>query len=67
MPDSDDMTPGVAVDPRAGTVWSGLGEGDERPVQLPAIVAAGDGRASKAVYGDNKAYLEIDACSLQQN
>jgi len=28
-------------------------------VPLPAIVTAGDGRASKAVYGQNKVYLEI--------
>jgi hypothetical protein len=28
-------------------------------VSIPAIVTAGDGPASKAVYGDNKVYLEI--------
>ncbi len=33
-------------------------------MQVPAIVAAGDGRASKAVYGDNKAYLELAGRSL---
>jgi hypothetical protein len=33
-------------------------------VQVPAIVAAGDGRASRAVYGDNKAYLELAGRSL---
>ena len=31
---------------------------------MPAIVAAGGGRASKAVYGDNKAYLELAGRSL---
>ena len=36
----------------------------EKRVQVPAIVAAGDGRASKAVYGDNKAYLELAGRSL---
>lgn len=33
-------------------------------MQVSAIVAAGDGRASKAVYGDNKAYLELAGRSL---
>jgi 2-C-methyl-D-erythritol 4-phosphate cytidylyltransferase len=28
-------------------------------MRIPAIVAAGEGRASRAVYGENKAYLEI--------
>ncbi len=32
--------------------------------QVPAIVAAGDGRAAKAVYGGNKAYLELGGMSL---
>ncbi len=33
-------------------------------VKVPAVVAAGDGRAAKSVYGDNKAYLEMDGRSL---
>lgn len=31
---------------------------------IPAIVAAGDLRASKAIYGESKAYLEIDSKPL---
>jgi len=33
-------------------------------LQVPAIVAAGGGRAAKAVYGDNKAHLEVAGRSL---
>ncbi|MFQ5418021.1 MAG: NTP transferase domain-containing protein, partial [Myxococcota bacterium] len=31
---------------------------------IPAIVTAGDGAAARAVYGDNKVYLEIEGRSL---
>lgn len=33
-------------------------------MQVPAIVAAGGGRAAKAVYGENKAHLELAGRSL---
>jgi hypothetical protein len=33
-------------------------------LRVPAIVAAGEGRASRAVHGENKAYLEIAGRSL---
>ena len=33
-------------------------------MSIPAIVAAGDLRASKAIYGESKAYLEVDARPL---
>lgn len=56
----DTQTEGVAPEP-SRTVWVRAEEG---PVRLPAIVTAGDGRASKAVYGDNKAFLEIGGRSL---
>ena len=34
------------------------------PMSVPAIVAAGDLRAAKAIYGESKAYLEIGGVSL---
>lgn len=36
----------------------------ETPLQIPAIVTAGDRRAAKAIYGESKVYLEIDSRSL---
>jgi hypothetical protein len=33
-------------------------------MSIPAIVTAGDRRAAKAIYGESKAYLEIDTRSL---
>jgi molybdopterin-guanine dinucleotide biosynthesis protein A len=39
----------------------------EHRVQIPAIVTAGDRRAAKAIYGESKAYLEIDGRSLVQH
>ncbi|MDH3212481.1 MAG: nucleotidyltransferase family protein [Myxococcales bacterium] len=32
---------------------------EQPPVQVPAVVAAGDGRAARAVYGESKVYLEV--------
>ncbi len=31
---------------------------------IPAVIAAGDGKAAKAVYGESKVYLEIDGRTL---
>ena len=33
-------------------------------MSIPAIVAAGDGKAAKAVYGESKVYLEVDGRTL---
>jgi GTP:adenosylcobinamide-phosphate guanylyltransferase len=33
-------------------------------VEVPAVVAAGEGRASKAIHGESKVYLEIEGRSL---
>ena len=32
---------------------------EQPPARVPAVVMAGDGRASRAIYGDSKVYLEV--------